>query len=547
MKKILTVLVLVLTALSLNAQTVKEKKVFNGLNSNSYTLYDFSYDNKSGTYIYAPFDTIKQKTKIVSNKGNSGDYDYFQLYDAVYDNSGNYYVTAVKNIDAMNGISENFLIRNGKEIFKSSYINFPISKKEDGLYFISKENGYDVRVKYNFSTNQLEYGNKYDTIFLAAVNDIAGHGEPSYQIGFTKTGKEYYAASKGGKHYFIIGETESKPYSEILYYNTYEDKAGNICFVAKEFVNGKNQYFLVQGDKEYKKFAYINFNVVFDNSNVPYYCASENYDEEYTQDGYLIKGDEKISRNYLRGIYDLTFTPSGKIVYTGSDTLPDGTYKTTLFIDGNEYLTAGSIWGITFYNDDTPYYYTSDESGNATLYKGKTKISETYSYINEFSVNKSGMISFVGTKYGDYDKNIPNKSYYVIGDKKFGPFEEYMMGEYEPNFLEVSDNGNYAYTSVEAKKGKEGEIINKYSVVGKDWKSPKFEYINDLTTYKNDFYYTGVNYNANGRSESVFFKNGKEIVEDYEAMYNVKFDKEKGLITFIGQKDREVYFVEIKL
>lgn len=547
MKKILTVFVLLLLTLSLNAQTVKEKKVYSGLKPNAYTLYDFSYDDKSGTYIYAPFDTVKLKTKIFSSKGNSAEYDYFQIFDAAYDKSGNYYVIGINNTDVEKGISDNYLLRNGKEIFKSSNLSYPLTKREDGLYFIAKENGYDVRVKYNYYTNQLEYGNKYDTIFLASVNNLTGGGEPTYQIGFTKTGKEYYVASKNGKHHFIIGDTESKPYDEIQYYNTYEDNTGNICFVAKQIVNGKNQYFLVQGDKEYKKFANINYNVVFDNLNVPYYSASENYDEEYTQDGFLVKGDEKISRNFLRGIYDISFTPGGKLVYTGSDTLPDGTSKTILFIDGAEYTSASSIWGISFYNDDTPFYYSSDASGNSTLYKGKTKISDTYSYINEFSVNKSGLISFVGTTYGDYDKNIPNKSYYVIGDKKFGPIEDYIVGEYEPNFLEVTDNGNYAYTSAETKKGKDGEIQYRYSIVGKDWKSPKYDYINELMSYKNDFYFIGLNYNANGQTESSFFKNGEEIVDDYEAIYNVKMDKEKGVITFLAQKGKEVYFVEIKL
>ncbi len=547
MKRLLTLVVLILVTISLNAQTVKEKEVFKGLKANAYSLYDFSYDEKSGTYIYASLDTVKQKTRIISNKGNSAEYDYFQTYDVTYDNSGNYFIIAVNYVDLEKGISLSYLLKNGKEILKVSNISFPMSKREDGLYFIARENGYDVRVKYNFASNQFEYGNKYDTIYLASAQKQVLEGEPSYEIGFTKTGKEYYVASKNGRHCFVTGETESKLYDEIQYYNTYEDNLGNICYVAKEIIGGKNFYFLVQGDKEYDKFAYINYSVIFDNANVPYYSATDNFDEEYPQEAYLIKGNEKISRKHLRGVNDISFTPTGKLVYTGSDTLPNGTFKSTLFIDGNEYITAGSIWGIMFYNDDTPYYYISDENANATLYKGKTKISDTYSYINEFSVNKSGLISFVGTIYGDYEKNIPNKSYYVIGDKKFGPYQDYIIGEHEPNFLEVSDNGNYAYTATETKKGKEGELIYKYYLNGKDWKTPKFEYINELTSYKNDFYFYGTNYNANGISENVFYKNDKVIADDYESVYNVKFNKEKGLMTFLGQKGKEVYFVEIKL
>ena len=549
MKKLSLLLLFVFITGFINAQTINEKLVYEGLKSDSYTLYDFSLDETTGTYVYSTYDTVKQTSRLTSNKGNSEEYGYFQINDVVYDNSGNYFAVAINTRNDDNYTSDFFLLKNGKEIFTSSNIQTPLSRRDDGIYFIANDKGKDTRIKYNFATEQLEFGNRYDTIFLAAAKKVMGEGEPAFEIGFTKDGKEYYAASKNKKHVFVVGDKEFGPYDEIIYYNAYEDMKGNVCFVAKEIVKGKNYYFVVQGDKKYSKFASINLFQTFDKDNTPIYSASENFDEQYPSDAYIVKGSEIISKNFSKGAYDIMFTPSGKLVYTGSDTLKDGTYITKLFIDGKEYASASSLWNITFYNDDTPYYYVSDANYNTSLFKGKSRITDqVYSYVSSFNVNKSGVRSYVGTIYGDYDNNIPNKSYYVIGDNKFGPFDNLFMGEYEPTFMLVNDNSDYVYVGSNSTKGSEGDIITKYFAVGKDWKSNEFDFISDLSTYNNNFYYLGFLYdNDGGLNKNIINKNGTPIAVDYTSVTRFKLDEKKGVITFLGQKGNKVYSVEIKL
>ena len=548
MKKLSLLLLLVLVSGYISAQTVNEKLVFDGLRPDPYTLYDFSYDINTSSYVYSSYDTVTQKSRVIGNKGNSNEYSYLQTSDIVYDNSGNYFAVAINNRNDESYTSDYYFLKNGKEILSSSNIQSPILKKDDGIYFVANVNGKDTRVKYSFTAEQLEYGKSYDTIFLAATRVMYGEGEPAFEIGFTKTGKEYYAASRNGKHIFVVGDTEYGPYDEIQYYNAFEDKNGDICFVAKEIINGKNYYSVVQGDKKYSKFANVYLTSAFDKDNIPVYSASENFDELYPSDAYIVKGSEIISRNFSKGAFDILFTPSGKLVYTGSDTLKDGTYITRLFIDGKEYASANSIYNITFFNDDTPYYYASDANYNTSLYKGKTKISDdTYSNINSFTVNKSGILSYSAMIYGDYDKGIPNKSYYIIGNEKFGPFENIYVGEYETVLMLVNDYGDYLYTASSTKLGSQGETLTKYSAVGKTWKSPEFDFIGDMKLYNNDFYYTGFNYNDEGRMNSnIIYKNGQKIAE-YNSVINLKIDEKKGIMSFLAQRDNKVYFVEIIL
>ena len=547
MKNIIMLIIVLFLASTINSQTVREKKLYENLKNESYSIYDFSYDEQSGAFIYAPYDTLKQKTKIISNKGNSAFYDYISLYDAKYDNSGNYYLTGYNTLDLNNGKYEYYLLKNGKEIFKTKIISSPITKQDNGLYFIANKDDKDVRIKYNFLNNELEYGNKYDTIFLTSVKQNIRERDMSFEIGFTKTGKEFYIASKDNKQFMVVGGVEMKPYDEILSGNTIEDNLGNICYIARESVDGKNYYCLVQGEKEFKKFAYVTGPIVTDKDNIPYYSASNNFTDEFPTDQMVVKGNEIISKNFSKGIYDLSFTPSGKLVYTGIDSLMNGISQSTLFIDGNAYITSQSIWGMIFKSDDTPIYFSSESDTVTYLFDGTKKISDAYSYISDLKISKNGIISYMGTINGDYEKNIPSLTYYIFGNKKLGPFENIAMNEETPDLTSVNENGDYAYTATESKKGKDGELNTKYYIIGKDWKSSKYDYISDLMNYKNDFYFVGNIYNSNGNSKNVLCKNGKVIVNDYDTFTGIKLNPEKGTISFLGQKGKSVNIVEVVL
>lgn len=542
MKKIIALLLLVLCISTfVNAQDIKEKKIFDGLKNQTFSLYDFKYDTKSGSYICSLYDTVKLTTSINSNKGNSETYSSIYSYDVIFDKSGNYYAIAQNTSIEYN--STFFLLKNGKSLKQFNNITFPLVYFDEGIYFMANDGANDFRVKFNVNTNEFEYGNTYDTIYLSASKSYSGEGEPAYVMGLTKEGKDYYIACKNQKQMLVVGNVEMKAYDEIIYRSTYEDSLGNIYYFARE---GRS-YFLVTGDKEFKKFNYVSAPLEFDKDNMPVYCAS-NDTAEYPSEQFLVKGNDVISRTFTKGIYEIAFTPSGKIALVGADTLPDGTYTNSLFIDGKEITTNTSVMGVLFNKTDVPYYTTMDKDNNSYLVEGTKVISEKYSYISDIQFSKNNKISFMGTIYGDYDKNIPNKSYYVSGNKKYGPFQEVMNYEGQEKNSVTNDKGDFAFIATKTFPVKGEEYpLTKYYLVSTDWKSNEFDYIQNLSTYKNDFYFLAGKIDSKGTDENILYKNDEKLTEDYDVISDLKVDTSKGVVTFLGQKKNKVFFVEIKL
>lgn len=542
MRKLLVLLLVLYFGSALNAQDIKEKKLFEGLKNQSYSIYDFKYDVKTGTYIYSPYDTVKLKSTIISNKGNSEYYSGIYSYDVLFDKSGNYYTVGTNNISDEASIY--FFIKNGKALKQFNNITFPMSIREDGVYFMANDGTKDFRVKYNIYSGEFEYGNKYDTIYLSAMRPMGGEGEPSYVLGMTKDGKDYYIACKDQKQMLVIGNTEMKAYDEIYNRNTYEDPLGNIYYIARE----KNSFFLVCGEKEFKKFTSVSSPLEFDKDNNPVYCASEEV-EEYPTSQFVVKGNDVISRTFSKGIYEITFTPSGKVVCVGADTLLDGTYTNTLLIDGKEVVTNASIMGVMFNKSDVPVYSSMDKDNNTYLIEGTKPISDKYSYVYDVKFSKDNKVLYLGTIYGDYEKNIPNKSYYVYGTKKYGPYEE--IGNYEGQTstnTAINDKGDLAFVATKSVKvkGEEYPLIKSYLVCN-DWKSDEFNYVSNLSTYKNDFYYLAGNVDSKGNDKNILYKNDEKLTDDYDTISELNIDTVKGVITFLAQKKNKVFYVEIKL
>lgn len=541
-------MLLLLVTLFLNSafsQEIKEKKIFEAKNVKNFSAYDVKYHSQSGTYINVQYDTAFSKSKILSNKGNSSFYDYISAYDIVFDNNGNYYTTA--NFYNPDGNSKFFFIKNGTELKTYNNITYPFTKRDDGIYFMANENGKDVRVKYSFLNGDFQYGPQFDTISLVYFDRNKGitEGEPSYEFGFTKDGNEFYIGSKNGKKMLVVGNTEQKGYDDIISNEIVLDNNGVPCYIAKEIVNGKNNCFVVQGDKEYKKFNYASSPLVFDKDNNPVYVVSDQT-IDYPTEFFVAKGNEVISKKFGSGIYDLVFSPDGKLVYTGTDTLADGTYQTTLFIDNKEIATYNSIWGINFKKDGTPLYTASTKEGKTFLVEGTKIISDEYSYISNPIILNNGKVAFTGIVYNYEVENDKSKTFYQIGSKKFGPFYDIAMGEVMPDLFAVNDKDEFVYLVTETNK-KKGEDFTQFYAVGNDWKSEKYDYISELTTYKNDFYFTGNNYSDEKNSYTQIYKNGDKLGDKYESISDFNLDKNKGVITFIGTRKNKVYYCEIKL
>ena len=525
------------------AQTINEKKIYEGKDVDIYSLWEFQYDAKTGSYAYTKYDTVTQKTKLTGSRGNSTDYSYVNSYSTVFDNSGNYYTTASNSKDEI--LTDYFFLKNGQELRKFENINDALTLRGDFIYFSAREKEKEFLVKYNVTTGNFEYGNKYDTINFVYMKETPySEGEPAFELGFTKDGKPYYQASVGNKQMIVVGTEEMKKYDEVQFYNVIQDKNGAICYVAKNYKDGNNEYFLVQGETEYKKFTGVNMPIVFDVANVPVYSASDS-PEEYPSEQFVVKGSEIISRRFSKGIYDILVTPSGKIAYNGSDTLADGSFMNVLVVDGKEIARYPSIYNIKFRKNDVPVFVASDKNNASFVVEGNKIVSDKYGYVYDLDIKKNGDLMYTGVNYGDYDKKIPDKFYYILGEKKYGPVTDMIMGERLADQVVFNDDGDYVYTATTSKPGDYENT--KFFASSVDWKSEKYDGIMDLCTYKNDFYYTGTNYREDGTSTYQLFKNDEKLGPEYAMITDLKLDKEKGIITFVASKKGKVLFVEIKL
>ncbi|MCU0372379.1 MAG: hypothetical protein MUE56_03960 [Ignavibacteria bacterium] len=552
MKNILTAVFLFVFACTSFAQDINEKKILEVKNAQPYFIYDLKYNTQNGSYTYVSYDTTNQKSKIISNKGNSGFYDYVSSLDVVFDKPGNYYAIAYNSLGEKEGVYryKYFLLKNGKEIGTFDNVLFPISEKNNAMYFIANEGGKDFRVKYDFQSGNFDNGQKYDTIYLSYISKELVHyeGEPQHELGFTKSGEDFYVASNNGKHFVVVGGKEMKHVDEIVYHESYEDNEGNICYIAKEIKGEEDSYYVVQGEKEYKKFMFATGPLMFDRDNLPVYSVSD-INEDYPSEQYLAKGSDAYSKKYGRSVWLLDKSPDGGIVYTGSDTLADGSYVTELVVDGKPAGTGSSIWGVVFKPDGTPVFTAEGPDNTQNVVSGGKVVSKNYSSVLNLNVSKNGKIYFTGVKWGDYDKNEPNLTWFVFDGREYGPFENIMFSEIMPELLVVNDKEEPAYIATKMMQDEMKNQIIKNYVIGKGWKSGLCDYISDLTAVKNDFYYLTVNYGTDEMNSgtSQVYKNGKKIGDEYDAIKDFKIDKEKKKLSFTGSRGNTAYYCEMEI
>lgn len=543
MKKLFVLFICFAVALPALSQTFKETKLFKSPFNELYSLYDIRYDAGSGTWVYSYYDTVTQKYSLKSNKGSSGEYGYAGTYDLYFDKNGNYYASVYNVTD--NETSDYSLIKNGAELRKFQSMGYSMTSKDDGLYFVARDKDKDYRVKYDYSSGSFDYGKSYDTIYLAFMNPEGIDPEPMYELGFTKDGKDFYIACDGGKQMVVVGNEELKKFDEIVYRAVYLDPLGNVYYVGREYKNRKNNYYLVHNGKEYGPYTDVSvYMVTFDKDNNPVFAASEEV-AEYPTKQFVVKGTEKISDTFTQGVYDLIFSPSGLLAFTGTDTLPDGSYETAVFLDGREVGRYPSAYNLKFKKDNTLMYVASDKDYNSFVVDNGKVVSKNYSYISNLETTKDGELSYIGTIYGNYELNIPDKVIYVIGKTMFGPFSNLYMGEMGPSPVVFNDKNDFVFIATK-REIVNGEEYYKQYVQHKNWASDTFDFVFDIISYKNDFYFAGGSENIDGSGVYKVYKNDIAI-GDYNLVNEFKLDKDKGVLSFMALKKDFVYFIEVKL
>lgn len=541
MKKSIFAVILLIFYGNLFSQTVKESSFLKAGNEN-FPQYDMRFDKSTGTYVYTYYDTTIKKSMFFSNKGNSQYYDYCGAYNVQFNSKGDYFGTGSTFAEDYSN-DKAHLIANGTELRTYSYID-PIIIKNDILYVIAKNENKYVFIKYNTITRKFEYEKTYDEINLVHLSDEQ-YSEPYFELGFTKDGKEYFAAKDNNKQFLVIGGIEQEKFDEINPYGVTLDRNGDITYIATKITDGIRESFVIQGTKRYRSFPSIVEFIKFTNDNLPVYGISDDTAYSYFSKQYVTGNTP--GKSYNAGVWGLDNTPSGKIFYIASDSTPDGKYSSRLVVDGIEGKPYDALYNVRFDNKDKPVFIITRDQMEVLVYDDE-EIGTEFNYIFGLTISPGGNIGYVGTISGDEDAKIPERYFVVIDGKRHGPYLSVPYGLMEGFFeaITFNESGDYAYAATDEKSKTYDD--QKFTVYSNKFKSPgSFNYINEIIAYNNDFYYSTSSELSESVTEYNIFKNDKKIAGGYTALMDYKLDKEKGAITFIGLKNDSYVYVEIEL
>lgn len=508
------------------------------------------YDLPKGTWVYSHYDTISGKYFLYDKTGNFGPYNYVMIYSCIFDENGNYYVL-IDNSDYEAGRNEYIIFSNGREIMKFNYVNDLWVYKNGVIYFYYKENEKYYFAKYNVSEERLEKGKPYDEISYIYYPNKVYEGEPVGELAFTFDGKEIYGASTDGKKFIVTGSTEGKKYSDIDFYSTELDYNGNVSFIAKsrgKLWESRGDCFVVQGDKEYKKFDYIYGPIVIGPDNIPVYVGQDSVGE-YKYRSYLMRGNEEIDK-LVGSIFDFKFSPQGILTYIKSKEIRnvnETRYEAQLVSGAWKSKKFKSVYNVQFSPDGDLYYTASEKDNKVYCFRKDERVSESFDNVFGITWLEDGRFAYIGTNFGNYEQKIPDENYYFIGDKRYGPFEVPLIIDYVSGSYFMSDiSGNFVFNA-----GRNTDKVNynyKYSVHSNKFTSEEFSgivytrIINGKIFFISNFLISSDPYIYKFR----LYVDNKQLGEEYDSVGEIKLN-DKGNIQFIAIRSDKFYLVEVEL
>jgi len=510
--------------------------------------YSLKYDAATGGWVYAAYDTTTTKYMIITPKGNSKQFNYAMTYNALFDGAGNSYIIGSENIT--DTIYKYSVLKNNEVIAEYDYIADGWVMKDNVLYYAAKDGDKNYIVRYETGSGQLTKSKAYDDIRLAYTPDGYAEGEPVGYVGFTKSGSIYYIATLANETFLVIGDTEQKHYSDITWYDLKFNQQDVPCYIAKsqgKFYETRGNTFVVKGDKEYKSFDWIYGPLDFDSDGNPLYVGQDSA-ADYKYRSTLMRGADAI--NTVEGsIYNYAFTPQGKLYYiaTSEKTAKDGTslWFSSLVIDGKKGKEYTSISSPVFGSKGQLMFVAADKNNKYFVINNNEVISGLYDYISEAKFMPNGKIAYIGVKYGNYDKNIPDKSYVIIDDEEFGPYNTVNTADWKSNSIILTDGkGGYAYLA--------GDLIDKknytyiYKVYTNSTESDSFDNIGDLKYVNGKLVYFAGSMKGKGSYiyDYTLFVNNKKLGDTFSG-YTDAVVKD-GVITFIASKGNDLYYVEAR-
>jgi len=534
---------------SINSQTINQKLItgipaING----QVDAYSLKYDAATGGWAYAAYDTTSTKFTIITPKGSSKQFNYAMTYNALFDAAGNSYIIGSENIT--DTIYKYSVLKNNEVIAEYDYIADGWVMKDNVLYYAAKDGDKNYMMRYETSSGQLTKSKAYDDIRLAYTPDGYSEGEPVGYVGFTKSGSIYYIATLANETFLVIGDTEQKHYSDITWYDLKFSPKDEPCYIAKsqgKFYETRGNTFVVNGDKEYKSFDWIYGPIDFDSDGNPLYVGQDST-AEYKYRSTLMRGADAI--NTVEGsIYNYAFTPQGKLYYiaSGEKTAKDGSsvWFSNLVIDGKKGKEYSSISSPVFSSKGELMFVAADKNNKYFVMNNNEVISGLYDYISEAKYMPNGKIAYIGVKYGNYDKNIPDKSYVVIDDEEFGPYNTVNTADWKSNSIILTDGkGGYAYLA--------GDLIDKknytyiYKVYTNNTESDSFDNISDLKYVNGKLVYFAGNMRDKGSYiyDYTLYVNNKKLGDTFSG-YTDAVVKD-GVLSFIASKGNDLYYVEAR-
>ncbi|MEO8512945.1 MAG: hypothetical protein ABI543_05270 [Ignavibacteria bacterium] len=532
------------------SQTVNQKLI-TGIPSGNGTIdaYSLKYNAATGGWVYAAYDTTSSKYTIISSKGTSKPFSYAMQYNTLFDADGNSYMIASENIT--DTVYRYSVLKNNEPIAVFDFILEGWVMKDNTIYYAAQESGKYYLVTYETKSGVINKSKAYDEIRLAYTPNGYSEGEPVGYIGFTKAGQVYYVASLAGETFLVIGDTEQKHYSDISWYDLKFNAQDEPCYIAKsqgKFYDVRGNTFVVKGTQEFKTFDWVYGPLEFDNSGSPMYTGQDSAGE-YIYRSTLMNGGTAIA-TVTGSIYSYMYTPSGKLSYVVSESSTsangESVNKSYLVVDGKKSETYTSVNLPVFGNGSKVLYTASDKNNKYFVVEDKDIISDKYDYISEARFIDGGKIAYVGVKYGNYEKKIADKSYVVIGDETYGPYNTVNTADWKTNVMVLTDGtGSYAYMA--------GEVVDmtnyvyKYTVYSNKGESKSFDNISELKYVNNKLcYFAG---NEKRKSSYIYdytlYVNNKKVGDTYSAYSDVNVTPD-GVMTFIASKGNDLYYVEVK-
>lgn len=538
---------------SLFSQNINEKLIA-ALNepASAIDAAYFKYENRTGSWICAAYDTASRKRYTITKFGKSEEYDFIDVFRAIFDTDGNVYTIASK--ERGDRIYDYYILKNDKAVSPSyTLIENSWAEKNGLIYFHAEENNKHYLMTYNIKSGSINKGKAYDAIIpvynpktngAKSTKTFSYDVMPDYEIGFTQKGIPYYAAIKRNKTFLVIGEKEQKHYSDIDYWRFLMNENDEPIYAAKNYgkiYSEKGGTFIVKGSNEYKKFDWIMGDIILDKKGEPVYVGQDSV-SRYLNRSTIMQGAYEI-KTYEGFIDEFAIAPNGSIAYVVSGSAD---YMNSSSIDfavnnGREGKKYTGISKIKFTSSSQLLYSATDEGFRTMLISGGKILSGKYDYVPDFGSIKDGSMYYVGNTFDENEKD----NYYVFaGGKLNGPYDYILKDEETGEMLYSDEYGNYAFITDYSTghsyfnnvyiNGAKSEVFNE--ITGLSFVNGKCVYLAGRENIEYPYYFI---------DEYRLYSDNKPISDVYRSVSIINTGK-SGVYTFIAVKDSGVYYVEVK-